>query len=39
VTWIRIATGRATFDDEVRAGTVRASGSRANLSQYLPVLS
>jgi uncharacterized protein (TIGR03083 family) len=39
VTWIRLATGRAQFDEQVRDGAVRASGSRANLSQHLPVLS
>jgi uncharacterized protein (TIGR03083 family) len=39
VTWLRLATGRVEFADSVAAGTVRASGNRADLSGYLPVLS
>ncbi len=39
VTWLRLATGRTRFPDEVAAGTVRASGNRADLTAYLPVLS
>ena len=35
LTWIRLATGRLTWADAV----VRASGSRADLSGYLPLLS
>ncbi|MDP9115667.1 MAG: sterol carrier family protein, partial [Actinomycetota bacterium] len=38
-TWLRIATGRAHFAAEVAAGRARASGSRADLSDRLPVLS
>jgi uncharacterized protein (TIGR03083 family) len=38
VTWLRLATGRAGFADAVRTGKVRASGNRADLSPYLPVL-
>jgi uncharacterized protein (TIGR03083 family) len=38
VTWLRLATGRAEFADAVRAGSVRASGNRADLSAHLPVL-
>jgi uncharacterized protein (TIGR03083 family) len=39
ITWLRLATGRVDFQQGVRDGTVRASGSRADLRQYLPVLS
>ena len=39
ITWLRLATGRASFRDAVAAGAVRASGSRADLTAYLPVLS
>jgi uncharacterized protein (TIGR03083 family) len=38
LTWLRLATGRTTFADAVAAGDVRASGTRADLSAYLPVL-
>jgi len=37
VTWIRLATGRLTWAEAVRAGAVQASGPRANLAPYLPV--
>jgi uncharacterized protein (TIGR03083 family) len=39
VTWLRLATGRADFADAVASGTVRASGTRADLAPYLPLLS
>ena len=39
LTWLRLATGRRTFGDAVAAGDVRASGNRADLTAYLPVLS
>jgi uncharacterized protein (TIGR03083 family) len=39
VTWLRLATGRQSWSDAMSAAQVRASGSRANLSEYLPVLS
>jgi uncharacterized protein (TIGR03083 family) len=39
LTWLRLATGRAAFADMVAIGAVRASGSRADLSAYLPLLS
>ncbi|MEO8887984.1 MAG: sterol carrier family protein [Jatrophihabitantaceae bacterium] len=39
LTWLRLATGRTEFAAEARAGTVRASGLRADLTPYLPVLS
>jgi uncharacterized protein (TIGR03083 family) len=37
-TWIELATGRAQWADAVADGRVRASGERADLSDYLPVL-
>lgn len=37
-TWLRLATGRTSFRDAVEAGDVRASGARADLSAYLPLL-
>jgi hypothetical protein len=37
LTWLRLATGRLAFADAVRDGTVRASGTRADLSAHLPV--
>jgi hypothetical protein len=37
VTWVRLATGRLSWDEAVRAGAVRASGPRADLAGYLPV--
>ena len=39
VTWLRIATGRLPFADAVTAGSIRASGARADLTPYLPLLS
>jgi uncharacterized protein (TIGR03083 family) len=39
LTWLRLATGRITFHDAVVSGTLVASGSRADLSAHLPVLS
>jgi uncharacterized protein (TIGR03083 family) len=39
VTWLRLATGRADFAHAVATGTVRASGTRADLAPYLPLLS
>jgi uncharacterized protein (TIGR03083 family) len=38
VAWVELATGRATWPDEVAAGRVAASGTRADLSAYLPLL-
>ncbi len=38
VTWLRLATGRVPWSDAVEAGDVRASGERADLGPYLPVL-
>jgi len=38
-TWLELATGRRSWYDAVQAGAVSASGDRADLSSYLPVLS
>jgi hypothetical protein len=37
VTWLLLATGRLAWPAAVAAGTVRASGARADLSEYLPL--
>lgn len=39
LTWLRLATGRVSFAGAAADGTLRASGSRADLSAYLPLLS
>jgi uncharacterized protein (TIGR03083 family) len=39
LTWLRLATGRIGWDGAVQAGAVRASGARADLTDYLPLLS
>jgi uncharacterized protein (TIGR03083 family) len=39
VTWLELATGRLSWDDARRAGRISASGERADLAAYLPVLS
>lgn len=36
--WLRLGTGRLTWEDAVEAGAVRASGERADLSGWLPLL-
>jgi uncharacterized protein (TIGR03083 family) len=38
VTWLRLACGRVGWADQVATGTVRASGERSDLSDYLPLL-
>jgi uncharacterized protein (TIGR03083 family) len=38
LTWIRLATGRTTWKAAVDAAAVTASGERADLEPYLPVL-
>lgn len=38
-TWLRLATGRLDWAAAVAAGSVRASGLRAELDPYLPLLS
>ena len=37
-TWLALATGRLAWADAVGAGSVHASGSRADLSAQLPIL-
>lgn len=37
-TWISLATGRMTWEDAVASGGVRASGVRADLSTWLPLI-
>ncbi|MCF3145837.1 maleylpyruvate isomerase family mycothiol-dependent enzyme [Streptomyces platensis] len=39
LTWIRLATGRTTWAAELDAARVSASGERADLGGYLPVMS
>jgi uncharacterized protein (TIGR03083 family) len=39
VTWLRVATGRRDFAAAVADGSIRASGTRADLTAYLPLLS
>jgi hypothetical protein len=36
-TWVSLATGSLTWADALAAGSVSASGSRADLSAHLPV--
>ena len=38
VTWLELATGRLEWAQAVGAGRLSASGERADLSKYLPVL-
>jgi Bacterial SCP ortholog len=38
VTWVRLATGQTSWADAVASGAVRASGVRADLTAYLPLL-
>lgn len=38
VTWVRLATGRLGWAEAVGSGAVRASGARADLSEYLPLV-
>jgi Bacterial SCP ortholog len=37
-TWLRLATGAVPWADAVAEGRVSASGNRADLSEYLPLL-
>ena len=37
-TWLALATGRLSWAQAVEAGTVRASGRRADLSDHLPLV-
>jgi hypothetical protein len=36
-TWLRLVSGRVTWDDAVAEGKVTASGNRADLSAHLPL--
>ena len=36
-TWLALADGSRTWSDEIHAGRISASGSRADLSAYLPL--
>lgn len=38
LTWVRLASGRLEWGDAVVAGAVLASGNRADLSAYLPIV-
>jgi hypothetical protein len=38
VTWLQLAAGVVAWDDAVADGRVRASGSRSDLSDYLPLI-
>lgn len=38
LTWLRLATGRLSWADAIESGRLRASGRRADLSPYLPLL-
>jgi len=36
VTWVLVATGRLRWADALATGKIKASGTRADLSAYLP---
>lgn len=39
LTWLRLATGKTTFDVELKAGKISASGTRAaEISGWLPII-
>jgi uncharacterized protein (TIGR03083 family) len=38
LTWVRVAAGRTPFAEAVAAGAINASGQRADLTPYLPLL-
>ncbi|NUT36278.1 MAG: hypothetical protein HOV79_24745 [Hamadaea sp.] len=38
VTFLEVATGRVGWADAVAAGRIRASGNRADLSTYMPLM-
>jgi hypothetical protein len=38
LTWIRLASGRLDWTEAVRSAAVRASGARADLAGYLPLV-
>lgn len=37
VTWLALSCGRVTWDDASEAGSLRASGGRADLREHLPL--
>lgn len=37
VTWLRLAAGAQTWGEAMAGGQIRASGTRADLSEYLPL--
>jgi hypothetical protein len=37
ITWVEVATGRLSWADAVAAGRIRASGTRADLGELLPI--
>lgn len=37
LTWLRLATGRTSWDRAVAEGAIQASGTRADLSEHLPL--
>ena len=37
-TWLALAAGTCIWNDEMQAGRINASGARADLSLYLPLL-
>ena len=37
-TWLELAVGRRTFADALHDGSVRASGERSDLSEFLPLV-
>lgn len=37
-TWLELATGRLQWTDALEAGRVTASGTRADLSRWLPIV-
>jgi Bacterial SCP ortholog len=39
VTWVKLAVGRTPWPDAMASGAVRASGQRADVSPYLPLMS
>ena len=36
-TWLALAAGTTTWEAELQAGRIKASGSRADLSSYVPL--
>jgi len=37
-TWLELATGALTWPDALSAGRIKASGTRADLAPYLPIV-